>query len=781
MQDESLFDNLCVWYFRPAERWSEALPLANGRLGAMLYGGPRAERLALSEVTFWSGEPSAENVPPGAADLLPGVRRLLLAGDYAGATALAQGMVGRKLNYGTNLPFGNLRLFYDHMELEAGDYRRELDLDTGVARVSYRLGGYAYNREVFISAPHQVLALRLATDRPAGLNIRIALDGDEQPWRCTAEGADILAMEVLARETQHSDGLSGVNGRALLRVLSRGGLTRAVMGSQLALRGGQEALILLAAATDFGGADPQALCAERIEAAGQLTWEELAAAHVAEHRRWFRRCGLDLGPAPTPALPLDERLAAVRAGADDPQLCALFFQFGRYLLLGSSRPDSPLPAARQGAWNDNTACRIGWTDDYHLDINTQMNYWVAETTGLGACCLPLCRWVAETLVPSGRLTARALYGAQGWAAHTVSNAWGYSAWGWDTRWGVFPTGGIWAALHLWDHYRFNPDTRFLAGTAYPVLRGAAKFVSSYLFDDGRGHLLSGPSNSPENSFLVDGGNYTLSLSPTVDNVLVRELLNACLDASETLGVDADLRAQWQAILAQLPPYRVGRHGQLQEWLEDYAEAVPGHRHTSHLLGLYPYAQITPRGTPELAQAARVSFERRMQAAHYEEGAWARNNTTGFYARLHDGPAAYASLLTTLRVEADTALTAGTRLAPANAYEMDYNTGVGAAMAEMLLQSQAGELELLPALPPAWPRGRVTGLCARGGYTLDITWEGGKLREAVIRASRDGFCRLRAGAAVRVTLDETEVPLHSEAGVLEFTVQAGWSYRVAQFE
>ena len=772
MQDETLFENCSIWYTRAARRWEDGLPLANGRMGVMLLGGARAERLYLSETTFWSGEPSLDNNPPDGPQIFQQVRELLLAGKIAEGNELAHRLEGRKLNFGTNLPFGNLRLYFGQEEIGESVYRRELDLDTGIARVSYWTNGAEYHREAFVSAPGEVLVLRLSCSQPGGLNLRVALDGDEQLYRTQAEGQTGLRMEVRALENLHSNGQVGVSGLGLLRVQAQGGRVSALDG-QLLVAGADEALILLAWGTTYGGNDPAARCAERIQAGLALGYDVLREEHIREHRGWFRRAGLALGTETGPDLPLNERIAAARGGADDPGLCALLFQFGRYLLMGSSRPDSPLPANLLGAWNDNKACRIGWTCDYHLDINTQMNYWIAEVTNLGECHRPLLDFIERTLVPSGRNTARALYGLPGWAAHIFTNAWGYSAWGWSTAWGVFPTGGVWVATHLWDHFRFTGDREYLEFQAYPVLKEAAEFCLAYLTRDPRtGWLVSGPANSPENNFYWQGQAYTVAMGPTVDRVLIAELFGEVIEAARILDVDAELRARLEAALGQLPPYQVGKHGQIQEWLEDYDEATLGHRHTSHLLGLFPYAQIDPRSTPGLAQAARVSIERRMAAEGYEEGAWARNNTTLFYARLRDGEAAYRSLTTLFRQEAGDSLMTGTRLAPAEAYEMDYNTGSAAGVAEMLLQSQSGTLELLPALPAAWASGRFVGLRARGGFEVDLVWQDGRPVEARVRSHLGGTCRLGGGGGLR---GAWEAPDQAGREVIEFETLAGQEY------
>jgi alpha-L-fucosidase 2 len=774
-------------------------------MGAMVYGGACAERIYLSDSTFWSGEPSMENNNPDGPEIVAEIRRLFLAGEIDAANRLSEQIEGRKLNYGTNLPFGNLRIFMAHGDESLHHYRRTLALDTAIATVSYEVSGavseqgvfigragggkydagYApilvsYQRQLFASHADNVLVMRITCSRAGALGLRVQLDGDEQPYSVSVIDNATLGMEVLAREHFHSDGACGVTGHARLVILAEGGAVYA-QGTGIVVDGSNAVTLFLAFASTFDDAEPVATCQARIAAAAAQGYDALKERHIADHQALFRRVDLDLGPSPHPNEPLDRRMAAVQAGEDDPALAALLFQFGRYLLIGSSRPDSPLPAHLTGVWNDNVACRIGWTCDYHLDINTQMNYWIAELTGIPECHLPLLRWIERTLVPSGRHTASVLYGLSGWVAHIFSNPWGFSAPGWSIWWGIHPTGGAWVATHLWDHFAFSGDTRFLAEHAYPILKEAAEFFLAYLVEDpATDWLLSGPSNSPENQFLYDGRPYAVCLAPTADRILIHELFAECIEASRILGVDESLRQRIAAAQAKLPPYKIGRHGQIQEWLADYDEALPHHRHTTHLLGVFPYAQITPDATPDLAAAARVSIARRENApGGYEEGSWGRNLITLYHARLGDRDTAYSSLNTLFRVEGDRSLMIGTKLAPRNAYEMDYNTGATAAIAEMLLQSHQGYLHLLPALPAAWSNGKVSGLRGRGGFVVDMSWQDGKLANVNIRSSLGGLCRVRANVHMTVSKGGQPVAFNRVAAdMIEFESIVGGEYIVS---
>lgn len=773
-------DDLTIWFQEPASQWWDALPVGNGRLGAMLYGGLRAERIYLSDVTFWSGESSQRSNHPDGPALVAEVRRLLLAGDVAAGNKLAEGTEGHKGNYGTNLPVGNLRFFMDHADDTLYDYRRSLDLDTAIAQASYTLEGATYRRDLFASHIDGVLVMHIACDKPGSVGLLIALDGDEQPYHTYAEAGGVLCMDVQAREPIHSDGTCGVDGHVRLQVLHKGG-SLTTQRSQIGVSGSDAVTLYLAFASSFDESNPVERCRTRLIAAAGMPYADLKQRHIQEHQSLFRRVELNLGASPASALPIDQRIANVQQGAADPALVALLFQFGRYLLIASSRPDSPLPAHLQGVWNDNVACRIGWTCDYHLDINTQMNYWIAETTHLSECHQPLLRWIAEDLVPSGRHTARTLYGLPGWVAHIFSNAWGYTAPGWSIWWGLHPTGGAWVATHLWEHYLFTGDRAFLATVAYPVLKGAAEFFLAYLFEDpATGWLLSGPSNSPENVYLHEGVPYSVCLAPTADRILIHELFSACIAASRDLAVDEDLAAWLVEARAKLPPFQIGKHGQLQEWLADYDEAVPHHRHTTHLLGVFPFAQVTPDETPDLAAAAQKSIARRENAPPlgFEEGSWGRNLITLYHARLGDRAAAYASLHTLFVRAGDRSLMMGTKLAPRNAYELDYNTGATAAIVEMLLQSHRGYLHLLPALPDEWPAGQVRGLTGRGGYVVDLTWEHGCLTAATIYARCEGPCRIRSKAPCAVSWNGQPVAVSQIApDTIEFATGADQVYNL----
>jgi len=737
-----------LWYAQPAERWLQALPVGNGRLGGMVFGGVDSERIALSESTAWSGAPSDHDVNPAALSHLAEIRRLLFAGEYAQARDLCkQNLLAQMKSFGTNLPLPALQFNFDDSGPHT-DYIRSLDLDEAVAKVRFRRNGALFSREVFSSHPDGVLVARFTCAGPSRINLRATFGDLNIPAEITTDSNNTLILRGHAFEKMHSTGNEGVELQIRARVMAEGGHV-AASGQSVQVEDANAVTVLIAVATDFRGGDPEKACTQQVARAARKSYAQLRSDHVADHRALYRRVSLQLGANSThdDTRPTDVRRKALTSGASDPDLLALFFQYGRYLTIAGSRDDSPLPLALQGIWNDGLASSMGWTDDFHLDVNTQQNYWAAEVANLGECQTPLFGLI-DGLRVAGAKTAEKMYGAPGWVCHTVTNAWGYTAPGSGIGWGLFVTAGIWIGQQLWEHYTFNPDVEFLRNRAYPVLRDAAKFFLAYMVVDPKhGWLVTGPSDSPENWYLSPSGERCAeSMGNTVDRVFVYALFTWCIEGSKTLGVDQDLREQLENARAKLPPFQIGRYGQLQEWLEDFQEAEPNHRHTSHLAALYPEDQISIRKTPELARAAEVTIQRRITAPHWEQSEWGRANLAIYSARLLKADAAHKFLVSLIAQSADDNLlsfsSAGVAGADQNIFSLDGNTAGAAAIAEMLLQSQGGEINLLPALPDAWPDGAVRGLCARGGFEIDLAWRSGELRSATITSQRGGASLVR---------------------------------------
>lgn len=758
-----------IWFARPAGRWLQALPVGNGRLGAMAFGGTARERLHLTESTLWSGAPADHDVNPAARESIPAIRNLFFAGRYTEAEELCRkNLLGRGSQFGTAVPMAFLEI-ETILPAETSGYRRSLDLDQAIARVEFAAGDEIFHREVFASHPAGVIVVRMTSSRPGGLFCNIAFGESRLPGEITAE-AGILALHGHAWESLHSDGRQGTWFECQVRVIPEYGPKAGEMHSangKIAVQAANAVTLLIAIASDFHGGRPEQTCAPSLSATRTRSYQSLREAHFADYGALYRRVAIDLGQGgDLLKLPIDERRKRLAAGGDDPELCALFFQYGRYLTIAGSREDSPLPLALQGIWNDGLAAAMGWTDDFHLDINTQQDYWLCEVGNLSECHAPLAALV-EGLRVSGAHTAREMYGAEGWVAHVVTNAWGYSAPGWGLGWGMFVTGGVWIALQLWEHYRFTGDEAFLREKAYPVLRDAARFFLAYMVEHPtKKWLVTGPSNSPENWFIAPdtGKPCSDSMGPTCDRVLVYSLFSACIKGSELLDLDEKLRAQIAGARDRLPPFQVGKHGQLQEWLEDFDEAELNHRHTSHLIALYPEDQISPDKTPALAAAARVTIERRIQQPNWEDTEWSRANLVNYYARLLDGEAAHRHLLGLIAHAADDSLLTysrgGVAGAESNIFAIDGNTAGAAGIAEMLLQSQGGVLHLLPALPSAWPTGSVRGLRACGGITVSIFWRDGRLSSANVKADRetDLTIRYRSRSAKVHLRGRTEHPI-----------------------
>jgi alpha-L-fucosidase 2 len=726
-------DELRLWYRQPAEAWTEALPIGNGRLGAMVFGGVARERLQLNEDTLYAGGPYDPS-DPRALLALPRVRELIAAGRYAEAQALAnEKMMARPLRMPSYQTVGNLLLTFGASSFTEG-YRRDLDLDTAVARVEYRQDGVNWTREVFASAVDQVIAVRIRADREAAVNLRATFE-TPMPGAVRVEG-DTL---ILAGGNTSQQGLpAALRYETRVRVIAQGG---ELVSSEdaLTLHGANAVTLLLAIATNYRrfddvGGDPAAITRRQLEAAAGRGWDQLVAAHIADHRKLFRRVTLDLGRTAASEQPTDLRIRD-SATTQDPQLAALYFQYARYLLIACSRTGTQ-PANLQGLWNDKLSAP--WGSKYTININTEMNYWPAEPANLAECVQPLVAMVKDLAVTGAR-TARVNYGARGWVAHHNTDLWRATAPIDAARYGMWPTGGAWLCQHLWDHYDYGRDRAYLADV-YPVMKGAAEFFLDTLVPDPSGKFrVTSPSMSPENNH-IDG--VSICAGPAMDSQILRDLFAHCIEAAEALHVDAEFRAACAATRARLPPDRIGKGGQLQEWLEDWdLEAPePNHRHVSHLYALFPSGQINLRQTPELAAAAKRSLELRGDLSTGWAIAWRIN----LWARLRDAEHTHA----VIKLLLDPSRTYPNMFDAHPPFQIDGNFGGANGILEMLVQCVGGEIELLPALPRAWATGSVRGIRTRGGFELDVSWRDGNLHRAVLRNVSGGVAHVRYREGLR---------------------------------
>lgn len=747
--DASSYDfsgtNQKLWHASPASKWTEALPIGNGRMGAMIFGDPYTEKIQLNEESIWAGAPINDNNPL-ALENLPKIRQLLFEGKNDEALRLAEkALLATPHEIRSYQPLMDLQIKFDHSEVN--EYRRELNLMSGIHTTSYSTQSGKMQYEAFASAPDDVVVVYLRAEGNQKLNLELSLDREKDARFYTA-GNNMLVMEgQIIDEELPAKGPGGAHLRfaALVKIIPEGG-TATTVDKSIRVNDADKLMILITGASDYDAENltfdrdinPLGYCNALIENASEKSYSELRSTHFDDHTALMGRTELVIGNEDYENLTTVQRLENVKSGQKDDGLISLFFQFGRYLLLGSSRAPGKLPANLQGIWNYHMTAP--WNSDYHANINLQMNYWHAEVANIPETLKPLYQFVKRNSVP-GRVTAREMYGASGWTFHHVLDIYGRTGLHDGIQWGTFPMGGPWMTFPIWRHFEFGQDKTYLKTVAWPLLKGSAEFALDFLIESPEGYLVSSPSYSPENSYIdpATGNEHRLTYGPYMDTQIVRELFHYCLKAIEILGDEDAIKQRIQMALEKLPPNRIGADGTLMEWIKDYEEYEPGHRHMSHLLALHPGNQITPDDT-ELFEASAKTIQKRLSHGGGHTG-WSRAWVINFYVRLLNGNEAYNHLYALLQKSTHDNL-----FGDHPPFQIDGNFGGAAGVAEMLLQSHAGCIHILPALPDAWPSGKIKGFRARGNFEVSMEWKDGKLLFADITAPQGGKATLCYGDA-----------------------------------
>lgn len=765
-----------LWYAQPAKVWMESLPIGNGRLGAMTYGGIEEEKLALNESTMWSGQYNENQNKPFGREKMNQLRKLFFEGKLSEGNRIAgDNLHGNQTSFGTHLPIGDLKMQFIYPEGKVTGYRRSLSLDEAVSSVSFNSGGVNYKREYFATNPDNVLVLRLTADKQKSITMNMGLDLMRQADLSVEDNQLVFTGKV--DFPLHGPG--GVCFEGRIAILADNGEVK-MEQSGVGIKEADAVTLIVDVRTDYKSPDYKTLCADGVKKAAAKSYDELKQAHIKDYNTLYNRVSIHFGQDANRALPTDVRWKQVKEGKTDTGLDALFFQYGRYLTIASSRENSPLPIALQGFFNDNKACNMGWTNDYHLDINTEQNYWAANVGNLAECNAPLFTYIKD-LAHHGAKTAEVVYGCKGWTAHTTANVWGYTPASSTIIWGLFPMAGSWIASHLWTQYEFTQDKQYLAETAYPLLKGNAQFILDFLAKDPKsGYLMTGPSISPENWFRTAGGEEMVaSMMPACDRELAYEILSNCVQASEILNTDREFADSLHTAIAQLPPIQLRANGAIREWFEDFEEAHPNHRHTSHLLALYPFSQITLEKTPELAEAARKTIENRLSAENWEDTEWSRANMICMYARLKDAQEAYKSVqLLQGKLSRENLMTVspgGIAGAEGDIYSFDGNPAGTAGMAEMLVQNHEGYVEFLPCLPVEWKDGSFKGLCLKGGAEATAEWTNAVINKASLKATVDQVLKVKVpqGKKYRVLLNSKEAIANPDAkGLITVEMKRG---------